>query len=476
MTETNCSSADSNGAIASGPNVRWRFVAAGVALALAAGVVIWIEMSTWRQMDRLKHDFAGANLESFFLGVHLRESVLRMNGALFRFQLSEDSAERESFYRDVRELTGRLRRTRTHLTTPAERQLVEEVDAAFALYQKETEDYLGRSIRGIRKDTASRLNEKLTQKSEPLVALADNLVEAQQAALNKFIGSSQTALISLQRLLALSAVLLIVVIGSIAALLHRIKVAPLRAKLTASQQLIERQEKLASLGVLAAGVAHEVRNPLTAIKFRLFSLKGSLPENFGDNEDLAVVHGEINRLERIVKDFLQFARPSEPDLAEVQAAQLLRDVHDLLRSELEKRSIQLRLDLDGPSTLRADRQQLQQVLINLVQNAADSIGRDGTITLRARQGVSSVLDQARPMVTLEITDTGKGIPPEVEKRIFDPFFSTKEAGTGLGLPIAARIIEKHGGFIQYSTQPNRGTTFVLVLPAVNSNESTPSPD
>ena len=476
MSETNCSSPDSNGANASGRNMKWRFVAAGLGLTLAAGVVIWIEMSTWRQMDRLKDDFAGANLESFFLGVHLRESVLRMNGALFRFQLSEDSAERESFYQDVRELTGRLRRTKTHLTTAAERQLVAEVDAAFALYQKDTEDYLERSIRGIRKDTASRLNEKLTQKSEPLVALADKLVEAQQTALNKFIGSSQTALLSLQRLLALSAVLLIVVIGSIAALLHRIKVAPLRAKLTASQQLLERQEKLASLGVLAAGVAHEVRNPLTAIKFRLFSLKGSLPDGFGDNEDLAVVHGEINRLERIVKDFLQFARPSEPELAAVQGAQLLRDVHGLLQSELEKRSIHLELDLDGPSALRADKQQLQQVLINLVQNAADSIGRDGTITLRARQGVSSVFNQAEPMVTLEVTDTGKGIPPEVEKRIFDPFFTTKEAGTGLGLPIAARIIEKHGGFIQYSTQPNRGTTFVLVLPAANSDESAPSPD
>lgn len=476
MTETNCSSADSNRARATNSNVRWRLWAAGLALALAAVAVLRIEVSTWRQMDRLKDDFAGANLESFFLGVHLRESVLRMNGALFRFQLSEDSLERDSFYQDVRELTGRLRRTRTHLTTAAERQLVEEVDAAFALYQKDTADYLERSIRGIRKDTASRLNEKLTQKSEPLVALADKLVEAQQTALNRFIGSSQTALVSLQRLLALSAVLLIVVIGSIAALLHRIKVAPLRAKLTASQQRMERQEKLAALGVLAAGVAHEVRNPLTAIKFRLFSLKGSLPEHFGDNEDLAVVHAEINRLERIVKDFLQFARPSEPDLAEVQGAQLLHAVHDLLQSELEKRSIQLRLDVEGPATLRADRQQLQQVLINLVQNAADSIGQDGTITLRARNGLFSALDQSRPMVRIEVADTGKGITPDVEKRIFDPFFSTKEAGTGLGLPIAARIVEKHGGVIQYSTQPNRGTTFVLMLPATNPNESSPASD
>ena len=111
-----------------------------------------------------------------------------------------------------------------------------------------------------------------------------------------------------------------------------------------------------------------------------------------------------------------------------------------------------------------DLAQIKQVLINLVQNAADSITQGGTITLRARHDRKNLPQGETDVVILEVADTGDGIPPEVEKRLFDPFFTTKETGTGLGLPIAARIVEKHGGALQYQTQVNHGTTFGIVLP------------
>jgi signal transduction histidine kinase len=111
------------------------------------------------------------------------------------------------------------------------------------------------------------------------------------------------------------------------------------------------------------------------------------------------------------------------------------------------------------------------VLINLIQNAADSIGHDGTITLRARLDSKRLTDHLTDVVVLEVTDTGRGIPPEVQKRLFDPFFSTKDSGTGLGLPIAARIVEKHGGALQYQTQVNHGTTFGIVLPRASDHDS-----
>ena len=107
---------------------------------------------------------------------------------------------------------------------------------------------------------------------------------------------------------------------------------------------------------------------------------------------------------------------------------------------------------------------MQQVLINLIQNAAESIGRNGMITLRVAKGTKHLADRMMDTVVLEIADTGKGIAPEVERRLFDPFFTTKDAGTGLGLSIAARIVEKHGGALQYATQVNRGTIFGVVLP------------
>ena len=118
--------------------------------------------------------------------------------------------------------------------------------------------------------------------------------------------------------------------------------------------------------------------------------------------------------------------------------------------------------------MRADTQQIKEVLINLIQNSADSIGRKGAITLR-------VHDEADTAV-LEVADTGKGIPAEVQNRLFDPFFTTKEGGTGLGLPIAARIVEKHGGELRYQTQLNRGTTFAIVLPHADEHEPKNSAD
>src|SRR5262249_2234768 len=139
----------------------------------------------------------------------------------------------------------------------------------------------------------------------------------------------------------------------------------------------------------------------------------------------------------------------------------------LLAPQFEKLDIRLVCESSVSASLRIDRNQIQQVLINLIQNAADSIGRNGTVTLRGRAAAKRVMGQTQETLTPEGADSGKGISPEVEKRLFDPFFTTKESGTGLGLSIAARIVEKHGGALQYQTQLNRGTTFGIVLPRVS---------
>ena len=256
----------------------------------------------------------------------------------------------------------------------------------------------------------------------------------------------------------------------LAVMVYRGMIAPLRVSLNQSSSIIERQEKLASLGILASGVAHEIRNPLTAIKFRLFSLRKALPEVV-QNEDAGVIAGEINRLEAIVQDFLQFARPSEPKLIRTRTSQVLKDVYELLRPQLERVAIDLAVEKDEPMFVYSDPQQMKQVLINLIQNSAESIGQNGRITLRVRRGIAELEGRSRPASILSVSDTGKGIPPEVEARLFDPFFTTKEGGTGLGLAVSARIVEKHGGLLRYETKLNEGATFEIVLPAVENDTS-----
>jgi PAS domain S-box-containing protein len=246
-----------------------------------------------------------------------------------------------------------------------------------------------------------------------------------------------------------------------------VRIAQLMAGLVGtamSNAALAESKKLASLAVLASGVAHEIRNPLTAIKARLYTHQKRLAKGSPEAEDGEFIAEEIGRLERIVREFLQFARPGDPVFAPVSPAELLREVHALLAEQMEKSAIQLTVAEVVESPVRADRQQIKQVLINLIRNAAESIGRDGAITLRARPQRVGFGGRAWESVSLEVKDTGKGIPPEVRARLFDPFFTTKASGTGLGLSIATRIVERHGGALRFQTHGKRGTTFRIVLP------------
>ncbi len=248
-------------------------------------------------------------------------------------------------------------------------------------------------------------------------------------------------------------VIWLVVIG------YRRIVAPLRQRLSASEVVIENQQKLAHFGQLAAGVAHEIRNPLTAISARLFTLERALPRGSPELEDAGVIRAEINRLNRIVRDFLATARPAEPTRVVMTSRPLLEEVCSLLRPACERQNVTLELAEVVDAPLFGDAHQLKQVLINLVQNAAESCGTGGLIRLRGR------LDRQR--VLLEVEDNGPGIPPAVQRRLFEPFFSTKPGGAGLGLSIAAGIVERHGGKLDFQTEPGRGTTFRVSLPVHN---------
>jgi signal transduction histidine kinase len=145
----------------------------------------------------------------------------------------------------------------------------------------------------------------------------------------------------------------------------------------------------------------------------------------------------------------------------------IREVQSLMGPELAKEGTKLIVSEAPALPIKADAQQLKQVLINLVRNAAEAIDHDGVVKLRARPDRKPLAGMEQAVVVLEVEDNGKGIPAETQKRLFDPFFTTKETGTGLGLSIAARIVRSHGGSLEYQTAPGKGTTFGIVLPARN---------
>jgi signal transduction histidine kinase len=455
---------------------RWnaRLAIFALALGLIVALIIWIQTSMARQMTQLEGQFGALKAKEFYAGVELRDQLRDLNDTLLDYEADHRPEARLQLLNQLETIRVSLDNRQRDFAAGGRHTISEQ--ECFQKLRTEYEqllDWARSRLRGELAPSEPRLFKDfyhtLGDHIRPVRDLIKGFTQAQQAAFDEFLQGSQRTLLSLQRLLTLSLLLLGGATVALAVLVYRGMIAPLRRELTESQALVERQEKLAALGTLAAGVAHEIRNPLTAIKFRLFSLKKALPDEFANHEDTGVITAELNRLERIVKDFLQFARPSEPELVRLPAQRLLEDVGKLFSEHLEKTGIVLRLEPSALVWIHADTQQLKQVLINLIQNAADSIGRNGTITLAVRSDVAALGQAARPVAILSVADTGTGIPPEVEKRLFDPFFTTRDGGTGLGLPIAARIVTNHGGLLRYRTQLHRGTTFEIVLPRIDDH-------
>jgi signal transduction histidine kinase len=433
---------------------------------LGSILVLWASRTTWKQVERLEREFRTLKADSFYAGVRMRGDIQRLNETLLRYRLRGEASDAQDFRKQAQDFNAWLSENSAAAVTPLERQFFRQVRTEYDQYQEESalllQEGVGR-LKSVPAPSFTSSYERVGGQSEHLLELCDSFINDQRTSFGDFLRRSQEALSQFQTLLQISFAFVLVLAAALVALVNRGMIAPLQLQLSETRAQVARQEKLASLGVLAAGVAHEIRNPLTAIKFRLFSLKKSLPADMAENEDAGVIASEISRLERIVRDFLQFARPSDPAMADVPASEILREVADLLRPQLEKDGITLKLE-DSPGLwVRADAQQIKQVLINLIRNSADSIQGNGVIILRVRQ--ESGFARKKPSsVVLEVSDNGKGMPAEVRKRLFDPFFTTKEGGTGLGLPMAARIVERHGGELRYQTEVRRGTTFDIVLP------------
>ena len=231
-------------------------------------------------------------------------------------------------------------------------------------------------------------------------------------------------------------------------------------ELQAAQLQVIRSEKLASLGRMAAGVAHELNNPLTGMLTFAHLLARKAPPDSQDYADLQVIIGETNRCSRIIKDLLQFARESRPQRRPEDLNEILRQTLVILQPQASFHDIQVRLELapDLPRPV-VDAAQIKQVLVNILMNAAEAMPRGGTLT---------VTTAAAPpdRVVLAVADTGHGIPAEHLASIFDPFFTTKEPGkgTGLGLSVSLKLVESHGGAIEVSSEVGRGSVFRVLLP------------
>lgn len=443
-------------------NLPGRVTLFGLALVAVLLLTGWRAVRAWQEADRLRASLLAGEQESFALADHYRAAVLEMNDALVRFGLSGAGADQEEFEARREELAGWLERQEGSLRRPASRALLRDIRGAFTNYLVDADSL--RANRGQAGISPGPMLEKVEADSRQLLQFSRRLDVISRAALASFLLETDEA-VSRLHASTLGAVALVLVLATLLAVfVWRDLIAPLRRRLVASHEQLERREKLSSLGVLAAGVAHEIRNPLTSIKARAFTLKRLLRSGSPEAEDAAVIGQEIGRLERVVNEFLAFSRPPEPRLAAVRSAGLLADLERLAGPEVAERGARLRVEVEHDAGFTADPGQLRQVLHNLVRNAVEATGPGGSVRVRAGHGEARLGPRPVPVVVFEVIDDGPGIPAPVQKRLFDPFFTTKAGGTGLGLSTAARMVERHGGVLRYQTGPGRGTVFSVLLP------------
>jgi signal transduction histidine kinase len=262
--------------------------------------------------------------------------------------------------------------------------------------------------------------------------------------------------------LTLVAAVTLAALGVGAAWLRR-KYSLLSEEHARAEEALRRRDRLAAMGELASTVAHEVRNPLNAIAMSAQRLEREFLEqcsSAGAREELGellgVVESEARRLDRTVQQFLDFARPPKLDPRPTALGGLVEAVAESARPLAELRGVALEVDTARAGEAVVDPDQLKQVVDNLVRNALDVMPQGGALRIAARVGTDGA--------AIEVADTGPGIPTEVQARIFDLYFTTKEDGTGVGLAVSQQIVTAHGGTIEVDSRPGAGTRMTVRLP------------
>lgn len=228
-------------------------------------------------------------------------------------------------------------------------------------------------------------------------------------------------------------------------------------ELRESGEQLRRAERLSALGEIAAGLAHEIRNPLAGVKGALEIISRRAAADTPEAEFASAATGELRRIEGLVQEFLDYARPRPPRLRRTEIPTVVGRVTSLLGPQAEQAGVALTIEgSDAPRGLSIDPEQIEQVLVNVVLNAVQASPKGGQVTIR--------YGTAGGRYRVEVSDQGRGIPEDVRARIFEPFFTTKERGTGLGLAITQRIVAAHQGEIRITSAEEHGTVVEILLP------------
>lgn len=224
-------------------------------------------------------------------------------------------------------------------------------------------------------------------------------------------------------------------------------------------------EHLATMGELAAGVAHEIRNPLAGIAGAIEIIGNDVPLDHPDREILDDLRQEVRRIEKVLNDLLAYARPKAPQFGMADLKETVARTLQFARQQIGSKNVEFSIQIPSPlPRFRMDPEQLQQVLLNLVLNGIQALDQEGKITIQAKVLSGSGTPNRPNYIEVSVSDTGAGVPRDLMEKIFRPFYTTKRGGTGLGLSLCRRIISQHGGTLTAESEVNKGSRFIIRLP------------
>ena len=428
---------------------------------------------------------------------NLLRALVKQKGFVSYYFMDSNPAWLDQLHEHRREFRGHLESAERLLRTELDRRALAEIRSRYERYVQ-TKDRVIDSYRGGAREQGLRLHPEVRELFFQILDLCENYqketvarVEAARdesrvgaTRIRVLAGVGILAAVSLTGLFAF--ILFLQILGPIRRLaseddgpggagdsgdevkalrrrMHGLKedAALVHSELEKSRVRLLQTEKMATVGKLAAGVAHSLRNPMTSIKMRLFSLERNLQMSRAQKEDLEVVTEEIRHMDNIVQNFLLYSRPAKLKTQRISPSEIVDATLGLLKHRLRSYGIDLELVRDAPlPEILADPDQLKEVFINLLVNAMEAMAGSGRITIEEKMDVQEPLG---PVAVIRIRDSGPGIPEEIQQKVFEPFFSTKEEGTGLGLSIAVRIVSRHRGFLHVRSVEGQGTEFTITL-------------
>jgi signal transduction histidine kinase len=429
-----------------------RIIAGFAIMAILSILIGYLAFITTGNLQKISTAIMKENVSSLKAAEELEIALLNQKGLVSNYLLDGNIAWLKTLEEKKKDFDTWFKNAQSVALTESEKRILRDIFNMYKIYDNQRNRviklYQANNIFDARRVLANDMKnsvDALYQKCEDLLLVNEMLIAKAETSSKKNV-------------FRMTVIIWLAIIGTLC--LGGIMGFFIARKI--SEELV-RSAKMASLGQLSATVAHEIRNPLTAIKMRLYSLQDQVKSNTDSKEDLLVIDEEITRLERITKDFLDFARPPELKLESCDISKVLQSVINLVKSKAESSNIRIenRIEVSLPE-IKADKEQMRQVFLNIMLNAIYAMPKGGLIELIA--SFNGRDKKQNGLLKVEIKDTGHGMDSDLKNKLFEPFITTKEQGTGLGLFIASRIVKSHKGDIEIDSVPGKGTIVMVGLP------------